>query len=330
MKESDIRPQELFNRYLELARQDVAQFFQDTSQFVPVRCPACASADAKPGLEKLGFTYVLCAECGSLYVSPRPRPDLLDTYYREAESVRFWSTHFYKETYAARREKIFKPRAQLIGEWAARRAMGSAAVFADIGAGYGVLLEEIQQLGCFKTITGIEPNPELAEICRGRGFPIIEKTLESVRDGEVQTDFATAFEVLEHVFDPLQFLTAARRLLKPGGVLLFTTLTVSGFDIQVLWEHAKAVYPPYHINLLSVRGMERLVERAGLNLVELSTPGQLDVDIIANTHKENPDIRLPRFVSALLDGGDETARQDFQRFLAAHRLSSHIRVLASA
>lgn len=46
-------------------------FFRDRSYFVTIDCPACGSAQKEPGLEKFGFIYVLCSECGTLYLSPR-------------------------------------------------------------------------------------------------------------------------------------------------------------------------------------------------------------------------------------------------------------------
>lgn len=329
MKESDIRPQALFNRYLELASRDARSFLNFRHEFVPVNCPACGEAKQLPGVEKLGYTYVLCGDCGTLYLSPRPSDQRLQSYYREAESVRFWSTHFYKETIEARREKMFRPRAELIAETLNRLGLKSPEVFVDVGAGYGIFLEEVARLNAFATVIGIEPNPEIAGICRKRGFTMIEKPVEMIGSGEIQADFAASFEVLEHVFDPLSFIRAVRRLLKPKGVVLFTTLTVTGFDIQVLWEHSKSIYPPHHINLISVKGMERLIERAGLALLELSTPGQLDVDIVMNMWKEQPALQLPRFVIELLRNDGYDLRQEFQAFLSRNRLSSHVRILAS-
>lgn len=107
---------------------------------------------------------------------------------------------------------------------------------------------------------------------------------------------------------------------------MLTTLTVSGFDIQVLWEQSKSVYPPHHINLLSVAGLRRLVARAGLKLHELATPGELDLDIVANRHLEDRKIALPRFVKSLI-GASASVRNNFQQFLKANALSSHVRII---
>jgi len=330
MKESDIRPQDLFNRYLELSRKDIGRFFSDQSKFVDVPCPACLSERHEPGMKKLGFRYLTCLDCSSLYLSPRPTVAMFDDYYQEAESVKFWGTDFFKATSEARRERMFKPRAQMVEQWAAKLGMDGSDSFADVGSGYGIFLEEISNLNRFGNVVGVEPAPNLAEICREKGFGISEKLVEEVQDGEIEASFASAFEVIEHPFDPAEFLNGVHRLLKPDGMFLFTTLTISGFDMQVLWEHSKSIYPPHHINLMSVSGIKTLVERSGFEIAELSTPGQLDVDIIRNIVTENPEIELNRFAHHMAFGVSDEVRAAFQSFLQAQNLSSHIRVIARA
>jgi len=328
MKESDIRPQELFNRYLELARQDIGIFFSDHSRFEEIPCPACGSDKNEIGLKKFDFCYILCLNCGSLYLSPRPTAEMYDRYYQESESVKFWSTHFFQKTAEARREKMFRPRALLVDKWAKKLGIkpGDGSQLADIGSGYGIFMEEVKRLNRFDQIVGIEPAPNLAQASREKGFAVIERMVEDVADEKVNAVFATVFEVLEHVFNPHKFLSSAHRILRPGGILIVTTLTVSGFDIQVLWENSKSVYPPHHINLLSVDGIIRLVESSGFKVVNLCTPGELDVDIVRNICAENPEIKISRFASSIINAASDV-RSNFQDFLKLNRLSSHIRVI---
>ncbi len=328
MKESEIRPAELFNRYLALAREDCEKLLAKAADFIDVACPACADTHSSPAFCKLGFNYVLCEVCQTLYVSPRPSPRLSQEFYSAGKSVAFWSTHFYKETYAARKEKMFKPRAALVRELVGKYSAERVAIL-DVGAGYGMFLEEIQKLNVFDELIAIEPNTSLVAICEDKGFHVIPSRVEDVPSGRVRASFASAFEIVEHVFSPVAFLQAVHKLLEPGGLLILTTLTVSGFDIQVLWEKSKSVYPPHHLNLMSVTGIERLIERSGFHAVEISTPGLLDVDIVRNALKEDPDIAVPRFVSQLLNG-DDRMRNSFQEFLKTNRLSSHIQVVARA
>jgi len=292
---------------------------------VTVGCPGCAAGAGKPEVSKSGFQYCLCPDCGSLYVSPRPTKAEITAYYQAAPSVKFWSTHFFRETREARRERMFRPRAELVGAIADRRGL-SRATLVDVGSGYGIFLEEVRKLGAFARVVGVEPEPDMAALSRSNGFEIVGKPIEAMGERELEADVATAFEVLEHVFDPLEFLLGARRILRPGGVLVLTTQTIDGFDIQVLWERSKSLAPPQHINLLSIAGMRALAERAGLELEELSTPGVLDVDIVRNAAADADAPPLPRFVRSLL-GQPEATRGAFQAFLREHGLSSHMRAL---
>jgi 2-polyprenyl-3-methyl-5-hydroxy-6-metoxy-1,4-benzoquinol methylase len=322
MKEADIRPQQLFNRYLELAERDAVALLADRADFIAVPCPACAGEGAA-SFTKHGYEYAACRACGSLFLSPRPRAERMQRFYAEAESVRFWSSEFYRVTAESRREAIFRPRARMVAETADRFDVPPRARLADVGAGYGLFLEEARAIGRFADIVAVEPAAALAAVCRDKGFRVIGKTAEAVASGEVAADVVTAFEVLEHVHEPVTFLSAVGCLLAPGGIAVLTTLTASGFDIQVLWDAAKCVYAPHHINLMTTGGLERLVARAGLELIELTTPGRLDVDIVANTLAERPELPVGRFVSGLLAAPAAT-RSEFQKFLASNRLSSHV------
>ena len=94
---------------------------------------------------------------------------------------------------------MFRPRARLVSDWVQRLELADRAVFADIGSGYGIFLEEIAATGTFARVIGVEPAPNLAEICRWKGFSVIEFPDGGYPARDLQVSFATAFEVLEHV-----------------------------------------------------------------------------------------------------------------------------------
>ncbi len=327
MREHDIRPRALLDEFFARLRRDAERLAAHRDGFVAVGCPFCGAAGVHSDFVKEGFRYVECDLCGSLYCSPRPTPVQLRGYLETSEAVEFWSTHFYRETADARRAQMFRPRALRIAALADQYNLGAAAVCADIGAGYGLFLLELQALGRFGRIMAVEPDARLAAVCREHGFEVVEKWVEDLAPSDVGADLATAFEVIEHVFEPLTFLRAAGQTVRSGGMIFFSTLAATGFDIQVLWDHSRSVSPPQHLNFPSMDGVRRLVARAGLELVEVTTPGQLDLDIVRNRLAEHPEIEVPRFVRTLASSPDDT-RAAFQSFLQAGRLSSHVQCLA--
>ena len=322
MKEHEIRPRALLDRYIQVSVEDIPRFF-DPHRFAATACPGCASESAVAAFAKNGFPYVQCSACGSLYASPRPSREALDRYYRESRSSHFWATEFYPATAEARREKIFRPRAERIRERCASEDVAPRVVI-DVGSGFGIFAEELGRTLPGIEIRGIEPGRTLAEVSRGRGIAVLECTVEEADAWAGQADLVTSFEVIEHVHRPEDFIAAIRRLLKPGGMALVSGLSIDGFDTQVLWERSKSIQPPHHLNFMSVSGFEQVFRRSGFSAVEVQTPGLLDVDIVLNALKEDAGLPLHRFHRLLLEHRGAEVHRKFQEFLAEARLSSHV------
>jgi SAM-dependent methyltransferase len=328
MKEFEIRPQQLFEEYLEISTNDIGIFFSEHEKFVDIPCPACKSELSNHAFDKHSFQYRQCDQCDTLFVSPRPTNEMIDDFYINSESSKFWADRFFPETAAARREMIFKPRVKMVEAILDRIEVPSPISIVDVGAGYGIFLEEIQKNPRFDSVTAIEPSVDLANTCREKNITVIEKPVEEVLAQEIQASIACSFEVFEHLFNPEKFISHMAGLLKPRGILVFTTLTISGFDLQVLWNKSKSISPPHHINFLSVEGLEILVNRCGLEIVEISTPGKLDVDIVQNMMEEDSEIEIPRFLEYMFKQRSEADLEALQSYLQANKLSSHVMVIA--
>lgn len=321
MKETEIRPKELLQKYLELSVVDIATYFISSKrEFLP--CPACDNHGFQLAFEKSGFGYTVCRSCRTLYLNPRPSLEEFSHFYRESPSARYWANEFFPAVAEIRREKLFKPKVMELARLCQNENF-KPVVVADIGAGFGLFLEEWRNLFPDTRTIAIEPNPEMADLCRDKKLEVLECLAEQASSLYDHVDLVVALEVIEHVHNPLLFCNSLNYLLRAGGRLLLTGLCVDGFDIQVLWEHAKSISPPHHINFMSVFGFEKLLTRAGFSNIRIFTPGKLDVDIVKNILSEKPDILAgQRFIKNLLERSEETLK-DFQIFLSDHQLSSH-------
>lgn len=324
MKEQDIRQRDVHNRYLELVRLDSEELFRDKSGFQAIDCPACGSPDHSPEFAKFGFSYAACRRCDTLFVNPRPGYRDLTKFYSDSPSTKFWIEDFFLPMAEARREKIFKPRAeQAASEFP---QMGSGRI-ADIGAGFGLFLEELRKIWPHSVMSAIEPSPDMAKICRDKGFHVIPAMLEDVDASKDRFDLITAFELFEHLLDPVTFLKIVHDLLEENGVLILTTLNGLGFDIQLLWENSKSIFPPHHLNFFNPYSMERLLERTGFREINVTTPGQLDWDIIEGGYL-NEGLDPGRFFRTVAKYGKPESKAELQAWIRNNNLSSHMRIIA--
>lgn len=324
MKEADIRPEHLHRRYLELCAEDAETCFASTTRS-DIPCVGCGSTDIRHEFTKSGFVYARCVACGTLYQTPRPAIEAFARFYRDSQSSRFWADEFFPAVAERRRGSIFRPRVERLARMCAEKSVEVRRLI-DVGAGFGIFLEEWRDRFPLAALLAIEPSALLANVCRAKGFRVVEDIVENVRGSEGFADLVVCFEVLEHVWDPVAFLRTLARLARPGGSVCITTLGVDGFDIATLWERSASIFPPHHINFLSVAGFAAAFARAGLEDVSITTPGQLDVDIVRNAFARDPAVLAGnRFAQQIVR--DESASRAFQQFLVENRLSSHVWVM---
>jgi SAM-dependent methyltransferase len=89
----------------------------------------------------------------------------------------------------------------------------------DVGAGIGILMEIAAEDGW--SVEGVEASRTAADRARKlTSAPVHNALLEEVTLPEGHYDAVTIVDTLRIVPDPLTFLRSARRLLRPGGVLL--------------------------------------------------------------------------------------------------------------
>lgn len=152
----------------------------------------------------------------------------------------------------------------------------------DIGCGGGLISEPMARLGA--AVTGADAAAENIEVARlhaeqsGLAIDYRAVTAESLLAEGAQFDVVLALEIVEHVADPQQFLTTCARLLRPGGVLIASTLNrtpqsfaaaIVGAEWVMRWlprgTHAwsRFIRPDELAGMFEAAGV-RVVDRAGM------------------------------------------------------------------
>ncbi len=171
----------------------------------------------------------------------------------------------------------------------------------DIGCGGGLLSEPMARLGA--DVVGADAAERNIPVARvhaeqsGLKIDYRHTTAEALAaDGE-QFDAVLNMEVVEHVADPLAYLTACRQLLRPGGLMVCSTLNrnpksyvmaIIGAEHVMRWlpkgthDWSKFITPDELYDLLRRAGLDP-VDRKGFKFNPLAWSWSIsDSDLSVN------------------------------------------------
>jgi 2-polyprenyl-3-methyl-5-hydroxy-6-metoxy-1,4-benzoquinol methylase len=227
------------------------------------KLPVLEAADPTPGGPGLRFAVVRCGECGLQFTSPRPDVSTIGRFYpaeyRPHHRARVKSRH-------SRRGKL----AVLFGRVSERRGMpwhGRGRLL-DFGCGGGAYLARMHRQGW--TVTGLDASAETAERARSAvGVPVLFGTLPHSDLSPESFDVVTMWGSLEHVHDPLAVLTAARRLLAPGGRLFVAVPNIDSTAFRWFGAAWFGLDLPRHLTHFTPATLRRMLERADFRVTAL-------------------------------------------------------------
>jgi len=91
----------------------------------------------------------------------------------------------------------------------------------DIGCGWGNFLEVLKKNNI--SYLGVDSSKEAIKICTKKGLNCQIASISHLIENGQKYSAITCFQVLEHLKNPLDFLTSIKNLLKTNGVLILTT-----------------------------------------------------------------------------------------------------------
>jgi len=175
----------------------------------------------------------------------------------------------------------------------------------DIGCGGGLVAEPLTRLGA--EVTGIDPAPETVEAAKahaaGARLDIAYRaaTAEELADEGKSFDAVLLLEVVEHVPDVPAFLKRIAPLVKPGGVMILSTLnrTLKAYALAIVGAEFLLRWLPVGTHQWErfVRPEELAAALSGADLTPTDTTGMV-YDPLADAWSLSGDTDVNYFATA--------------------------------
>ncbi len=207
--------------------------------------------------EFMHYRLMECSQCDLVYACQSPSVEFLAGAYKDADFSSAVEAEYASRTYAS-----------FVARLLPRLPDRSGAL--DIGTGDGCFLDKLIGLG-FTEVCGVEPSFAPIQAARPEIRGLIRHGLFDPHGfGSERFSLITCFQTVEHVSDPLQLVSDAWSLLKPGGALVLICHNRRGIVNKVLGSRSP-IRDIEHFQLFSPRSAERLLKAADFTSVQIST-----------------------------------------------------------
>jgi len=195
---------------------------------------------------------------------------------RLAESCCLPDSHYETEAYrkklqqALDGESYYRVHDEQQEHWlrALRRLEIRGKSLADVGCGAGSFVDHIS--GLVSEVIAIEPFQMYQKILVDKGYKAYPYAKSAAADG-VKVDCAVSFQVIEHVSDPVAFLSETRGIMKDDGILVVSTPNQNDILMTLLPEDYPAFfYRDVHRWYFDQASLETCAKRAGFEVDSVS------------------------------------------------------------
>jgi len=222
-------------------------------------CRICESRAVSLFCVKGPASYYLCRGCDTLFQHPLPTPEEMvnyaDSQYREG---------VYRDYVAARDLKHEHFRHRLL-EFGGRFPPPGRLL--DLGCSCGYFLDVALDSGY--DAYGVEFSEEAIAAAQPATRQRIRRANVNDAGGDHprEYDVVTAFDILEHVEDPVTFLGEIEGTLAPGGGVVVSTPDTGHILRYLMGARWPMLQPMQHTTLMSRLGLRIALERAGFQEV---------------------------------------------------------------
>ncbi len=207
---------------------------------------------------------VRCENCGHVYQNPRPQVSEIEIHY-PAEYDLFTTPDPSNE------RNWLQAQAWRYGMEKRVRSVTrhvSAGRLLDVGCATGHFIQAMRGKNGWQA-EGVEISRYAADIARQRGLRVHTGTLESANYPQDAFDAVTMWDVLEHLHHPRESLAEVRRILKPGGILVFRVPNLDSIDAKIFGRYWVGYDAPRHLHFFRKSTIEAYLKETELDLLEM-------------------------------------------------------------
>jgi 2-polyprenyl-3-methyl-5-hydroxy-6-metoxy-1,4-benzoquinol methylase len=232
----------------------------------PTSCPLCGSGEVsdfllapdrfhmRPEL----YDLTRCSSCSCVWLASPPTPQEMSRHYDED----------YHEAITKAGEGDAEIRWKGSRELIARHKIGGSIL--DIGCSSGGFLSTMKSPAW--KLYGIEMESSTAERARkNTGAEVFTGDAMDALFAPESFDVVTTFDVLEHVYQPQQFLTKIKQWLKPGGIYYTMLPNIDSWEARMLGSYWYGLELPRHLFHFSPKSLAKLMKSLGLVEVSIKT-----------------------------------------------------------
>lgn len=184
-----------------------------------------------------------CETCGARFLSESHNVNYDTDEYRSLVQDKFNEEHYYKE----------HDKEQLYNLEVLDNENVRGKVVADIGCAAGAFLDNVR--GLASDVIAVEPFKYYQEVLKKKGYKVFGYVNDI--DENLKVDIATSFAVIEHLDDPIQFVSDIKKIVKKGGIIILSTPNSNDFQLDLIGKEYKEFYyrtvHPFYFNEKSFR-----------------------------------------------------------------------------
>lgn len=319
----ELRPSSLLEEWGRLVEADIKIQWREKDGWDNVDWPD-EHSDILHAFNKNGFDYVERESCGSLYVPHRPNEDQIWRWYRDSESSIFWRNKMLPTVRTYESATLTEPRVDWIVSGLAEH-FPEASRFMDVSTYGHETINSILERRPYSQFLSLGITADLEVAASNESISVNPTRISHLTTEALEVDVILAFDILDRTHSFSDLIVALRNNLKIGGLVFASTPVSSGLEIQSLWGKSSLITPPDKLNLPSIKALKNIFSAPNWELIELSTPGVLDVGLILRAMQEGSGVDWPRSLKVLMAAAQEHGSDPLIELLQSQRLSSFAR-----